>query len=200
MVLIPYGMKYTSTMTGQAPKFVTCEKCAYQYVYLIQAVESASSTDVLFLQKDKTIEESRAMAQRLVEQTLDHAVEVVPCSKCGHIQSHMFPRARFLHLAWMRKAAVICGIGGLILMLPALLWAFAIDPLDGRHFSKFTLVLWSLVLLMFTLAGSFFLARTKGMSRFDPNAAPVETRKQSGADQSVSLEEFSQIEESRRRR
>src|SRR3954447_23239420 len=48
MVLIPYAMRYTATMRGRVPILVQCEKCAFEYVYILEATERGEGTSILF--------------------------------------------------------------------------------------------------------------------------------------------------------
>ena len=66
MVLIPVGMNYRVTVTGQVPKLVRCEGCGYEYVYPLESSATGHGSRLLFLDNQGAKNEARETAQAAV--------------------------------------------------------------------------------------------------------------------------------------
>src|SRR5262249_45380080 len=44
MVPIPYALTYKTTLRGRVPKLVRCEKCSFEYVYLLEMTVAGEGT------------------------------------------------------------------------------------------------------------------------------------------------------------
>jgi hypothetical protein len=188
---LPYIYTRT-TLTGRVPKFVACEQCAFEYVYLLEKTAVGEDvTNVLFLAgADKR---ASADAEARLRQALEASCEVVPCPACGHVQEHMVQRARKLRHRWMVPAAVfILVAAGFMLGSSAITMLVAV--LTDRLFGMPSLLGGAgAVAAMIGIA----LLRLKRLwaNRHNPNDEPVATRKQQGNELAVSRQEFLQMTE-----
>ncbi len=188
MVLIPYAKTYTTTVQGCAPKLVHCEKCGFEYVYLLEVTTSGEGTSMLFLDDQGARSRSLAEAEALLHQGLDQGCEVVPCPTCGTIQYHMLARARALRYNWMQIAGIIALAVTGILVLPATIYAI-IEGTD-TGISGVTMGLWALIGVT-TIAGfGLLIQRVRLMGTYDPNDAPADIRIRQGQDLAVSKVEY----------
>jgi hypothetical protein len=182
-------MDYWATATGRAPKVVLCEQCGMEYVYVLEATGKGQGTSMLFLDNEGAEARSQAAAEAQMLYTLEHDCAVVPCPGCAHVQQHMIPKARATRCLWMKKVAFwgallapmfcffACGAGAAgqkgdegAEMMAVPLWVAA--ALAGAS----AIVLWPV---------RFLLCR-----RYDPNAEPLEARRQKAWEGAMPKEEF----------
>jgi len=88
-MLIPTGMKYTTTLVGREKRDVTCEKCKAEYVYIVSAQGSGTGHSVLFLDEDGAKTRAAGEAYNSMRKQLRHLHLAVPCPVCGWYQEHM---------------------------------------------------------------------------------------------------------------
>jgi hypothetical protein len=105
VVPIPYAKSYRSTVTGRAPKFVVCDQCGLEYVYILEAEGTGEGTSLLFLDNEGAKARSNAEAEAQMRATLEQACAVVPCPRCFRVQQHMIPKARAEYHPWLKKLA-----------------------------------------------------------------------------------------------
>src|SRR5262249_47581424 len=86
MVPIPYALTYKTTLRGRVPKLVRCEKCSFEYVYLLEMTVAGEGTSLLFLDNEGARQRSAAQAESALQQNLAQGCEVVPCPACGLVQ------------------------------------------------------------------------------------------------------------------
>ena len=187
MVLIPYATTYTTTLTGQAPKFVECEKCRFQFVYIIEHKVSSEGTSMLFLDNAGAIDRSKAGAEDALRRSLEYGCEPVPCPECGWIQEHMIPRARQVHRGWMTKAAIGLSAAAAILAGPAAIYRLSDD---SPRWSLATIGIWSVVGILGAAGMTLAVWRVAIHRSFDPNAESTEARKTRGREMATNAAEF----------
>ena len=188
MAVVPYALTYTTTLRGCAPKLVCCENCSFEYIYLMEATTSGEGTSLLFLDNAGARQRAAERAEAALHENLAQGCEVVPCPQCGAVQQHMLPRARELHLRWMRKTGLIVLAVGSILSFPAGFYVL-VDLLN----TGFTALTWGALLVVGSLlgAGGALLAQRWSLCRrYDANSLPVEDRKRLGQQRAVSKVDF----------
>jgi hypothetical protein len=177
-------MKYTTTVTGRAPKVVRCEKCALEFVYLLEVTTSGTGFSPLFLVNSVAESHAQTEAEQKLLDALNSDCAVVPCMACGHIQGYMIPRARADLHAWMGKAAWPSFVVSTVLALQG---AYAWNYEWSEALATISLV--SAALL--GLAAIILPILRRILARdHDPNLAPVEERKRTGQDLSVTKAEY----------
>jgi hypothetical protein len=107
MVPIPYAMRYTATLQGQAAKLVCCEQCQFEYVYLIARKASGEGTSWLFVDNQGAQQRAQDAAAERLTAKLERARDVVPCPACGWLQKDMVERARRQRYGWMATAMAV---------------------------------------------------------------------------------------------
>jgi hypothetical protein len=188
VVLIPYAMKCETTLRETLPKYVQCEQCQAEYVYLLRLTVQGHGTSLLFLDNEGARQRSAAQAEALLNQGLEEGCAVVPCPACGRIQEHMIPQARLLRHHWMRLAG-----RGFLFLAPLLALPAALHTLvDGLTWGvTSTIVLWWAFVALAAVGGlALLVVRGRLAAAYDPNTAPVEARKQQGQKLALSKEAF----------
>jgi hypothetical protein len=183
-IRIPYGMSYQVTVTGRAPKLVTCEKCGHEYVYLLEASAAGHASSNVLFDPGGAHERAHEAAYGDLHHTLEYDCEAVPCASCGHVQEHMRPKARRRHRRWLKTLALLAFAFGGILTAPAM-----IVSMYGRP-STVGNLLWVAVGCLFACSAAMAFFRLYLLRDFDPNAQPVELRKQLGQALAVSKDEY----------
>lgn len=188
---IPLGKSFHVSVTGRAPKLVQCEKCGQEYVYLLEASTVGQDTSVLFTDDAGAQQRAESRALAGLRSALDTECAVVPCITCGHVQQHMVPQARKMHRKWMKTAAIYSfGLGG-FLFLPAMVVTLLANGPGGTEGNwTASVVLWICATCLLACSAGLPLVRRFLVRGYDPNALPVEFRKQWGESSAVSKEEF----------
>jgi hypothetical protein len=170
------------------PRFVECETCRYEYVYL-QASSFAAKTAKVRAKDDLVCQLAELSARGDIQHNprLEH--EVVPCPQCGTIQPGMIRRARELHMGWMRVAAyltlAITGIMCLPLVL-ATIYAMA----EFRLWAPITYQDCCIAFAGFSGFVVLLTWRNCRADNFDPNSGPAGKRVRLGQMLAVGKEEF----------
>jgi hypothetical protein len=188
VVGIPYALTYTTTVTGRIPKLVRCEQCGFEYVYLLEATAAGAGTSVLFLDNEGAYQRSLAQAQALMHQELVGGSDVIPCPSCGTVQAHMLPRARQDYRHWMYTAGVFAMAAAGILVLPAVVYTLIDSTTTGM--SGVTAALIVGMATLFCVGLGLIQLRVRMAAAYDPNAEPVETRRQKGQEYAISKDDF----------
>jgi hypothetical protein len=192
MSRIPLGFRYQVKTTGRVPKLVRCEKCGYEYIYLLE-VEAAGEGYYSFLDINNWEGEAsaHAAAETLRDQKLRDDCAVVPCAECGHVQQHMLGKARWEYRRWMLRAGLYaCPVGG-ILVLPAMFTRLLADgPRSPAWAETVSTILWVCAATLAIGGAILMYLWAFWQSRYDPNALPVDQRMKGGAEYSVSKDEY----------
>jgi hypothetical protein len=176
VIPIPTGIDYTSMIHGTMHKFVPCEQCGVEYVYLLERIASGSSSSFLFLDNSGAEERASAKADAALRRKLERGVDAVPCPKCGWYQDHMIPAARRAHRLWMLILGACLTIGVLPLgLIGALLNS---NENAGPTIPWFTFQV-GLAAIAILGIGLMIVKLIAGWC-FDPNSQPVEARIQIG--------------------
>src|SRR5262249_29495978 len=83
---------FTSTASGHAVKFVTCENCPTEYAYLPDREVSGGGTTMYGMDEEGARSGARSAANATLAAVLKNDYDPVPCPACGHYQRYMFPK------------------------------------------------------------------------------------------------------------
>lgn len=175
---IPYALQRTASATGRRPKFVTCEKCSTEFVYLMERRASGSGTSFLFLDNAGAKERAQLQAKHKVNTQLENEQDPIPCPTCAWVQSEMIPHARARHHAWMSLAGMF-GVGGGIALL--ILDFIMADFVPLNLSSPFFL----LKIAAIPVGIELTVLRERLARRYDPNAVDVRIRQQIAAQRAI---------------
>lgn len=190
MVFNTYGTKFTATKRRCVPRGVRCESCSWEYVYYLERRSEGTSFSFLHLNDTSAQNQAKDEAEIELVRRLFQGCEPVPCPECGHIQQHMFRRARRLRYAWMDKAGVCCLLLAVIFLVPALITTGVYRTKGEPEAFFFAVVTW-VCFGVCCLGTAFFpLWRSIANRRWDPNSEDAESRKQRGQALAVSRAEF----------
>lgn len=182
MTLIPVATRFESSARGRTAKFVTCEYCMTDYVYLVER-KTTGVAFAPFMMNSGFDKVAQLDALTKLETALSQAVDGVPCPRCAKFQSEMVRRARHLHHNWMRVVSCISGT-----LLACLLAGICNDyniyaSSTHRQFpdrSYVPFLPWSVLVIAIvsSVAIAIMLWRTRNRlaQRYDPNTLPLSQR------------------------
>ncbi|MBV9124625.1 MAG: hypothetical protein JO112_14810 [Planctomycetes bacterium] len=173
------------TRSGTALKWVACENCSTEYVYLLKRT-GKGRWFVVSGKKQQGVEE----AERRLRSRLANGVDPVPCPLCGWYQQHMLPRARDLRYKWMRTTAFLLLPLSILLSLAASGMYILIRDLGHEVLFPVVLVAWILAGLAGAWIPILLTARAMLSASYDPNDLDVETRKHLGQQWAVTKEVY----------
>ncbi len=188
MVPIPVAVAYRTTISGRVAKNVRCEKCSYEYCYVLQSTAAGMGISPLLLDNEGAQSRAAENAAVALHQNLSEGCEVVPCPTCGTVQQHMFTRARQRHLRWMWKTGLIALAVAGILTVPAVIYTLL--DLEGPGITALTVIALCVVTLAWSAGVALLVLRVRLCNRYDPNSTPVEDRKRQGQQSAFSKEEI----------
>jgi hypothetical protein len=189
-IWIPYALDYAAILKGHAPKLVRCEKCQFEYVYLLSRRAKGEATSFLFLDNKGARERAQSRAADRLSQKLEQSCDPVPCPECGWLQAEMIARARHLRYSWMGMTArVLCPIAALFVFVVILITA-NLQESRSRDAREFLIAAWSVSALLAAAAIGISVLAWQLPKRLDPNAEDLEIRKQRGKSLALGKEEY----------
>jgi hypothetical protein len=195
VIPIPYGMSYSSTMSGAVLKLVRCEHCRAEYVYKMERVATGEGSSFLFLDNEGAASRASSEAQEVLRRKLEQGVDLVPCPACGWYQKNMLPKARRKYGNWMLNTGACLALS----VIPvACLGGLFNGSRQERPWIPWSLFFAGLIALgvlgVVLMTAKFILA-----GRYDPNNQDVETRKQLGRARGMLREEFDRLLQAQQR-
>lgn len=184
-----WGDDYTTTREGLAVKGVCCEKCGYEYVYLMSRSVSRSGFSFLGLENDVAIAASEHRSEIALENSLRNGCDSVPCPECGHYQEAMVRRIRRIRLQWMKTTAAYLALLGPMCVLTALVSDHWEHPPLLSEFDRLSIV-WAMSAALAAAITGLLLTRYCLNYFYDPNAEDLELRQEQGRIRAISKVEF----------
>jgi len=103
---IGFYIQTAVTVTGSTRKLVTCDGCGQRYQYVATREGWGDSLRPPFFFKERSQIKALQRAKKRLVARLEHAVDPVPCPRCGILQPNMVrPKRR-------EKAKAILLMGG----------------------------------------------------------------------------------------
>jgi hypothetical protein len=165
----------TGTVSGTRAKEVKCEKCEFDYVYVVTCKATGPLSSTTGRQHDTV--------NHTLEVMLDNAVEPARCPSCAWLQSDMVVLVKQRYKRWMLTAggmALAVSVLGLVLGIAALL-----DK--GSTAGKAEVIVSALILVV---SVGLFASRAQLVSHFDPNSQQAEAQKTVGNAIVLTQEEY----------
>jgi hypothetical protein len=185
-MVIPLGKDLAASCTLRAPKTECCEKCEVKYVYNMTRTGTGWGFSFLGVDYERAQRLAEARAARNARRALERESDVVPCPRCGWIQSHMARVVRGgAYTGWTVTGVALLAVA---VILGAILASFYERPPRPSP----TLVFWfaaPAALCALLGIGLFATGRIR-RARIDPNARDVEERKCWGRQRALLAEEL----------
>ena len=181
---IPLGETLRCSATATIPKFVLCENCGIEYVYLSTRSGTGEGTNALWMTGAEADQQARAQAQSSLQEALKNAIDPIPCPKCGSYQSSMVPAARKLHL-YKRKVYAPYVV---LFSLPIIFFFWSVYKYADLGWIGWCLLAGSILVPIGAVAG--FIHGTISSAAFDPNSLPQSVRLEIGKRHAMTKEDF----------
>jgi hypothetical protein len=199
MIVIPvHTTTYTVTAHGRIAKFVACENCPVEYVYVLEREASGAGTTFYGLNEEDAQDDASSASQDTLKAVLENDFDAVPCPVCGHYQRYMFPK--LLETKGLGGVAVtlIVMMGGCLDAVAALYWS--LDYLQRPNDYAFgrMVVTWSILLFLCLVGLGLALVKRRKIRRFDPNLEDQQTRIAKGRSRAMTRAEFDRTQREER--
>jgi hypothetical protein len=190
-MVIPIGKDLAASCTLSAPKTECCEKCEAKYVYSMTRTGTGWGFSFLGVDYERAQRRAEARAAKNARRALQKESDVVPCPRCGWIQSQM---ARVMRGGAFGGWTVT---GMAFLAVAAVLGAILASFYERPPRPSLALVFWFAVptaLCALLGIGLFATGRIR-RARIDPNARDAEERKRWGQQRALLAEELEAIKQ-----
>lgn len=191
MVLIPiFWTQYTAKAQGRRLKFVPCENCSVEYVYVMEREATGAGTSVYMLNDQGAAGQATSGAREMLSDILENDFDPVPCPVCGCYQRFMVPKLLGHTGLWVRLVLLVVIVLGCLAVANAVFRSidYLQHPAD-YDFQQLVTTGAALLLLGVAAVGLSLLNRVL-IRRFNPNAGDPEGRITIGRSRAVTREEF----------
>lgn len=110
MIPIPIGLRFEVSANGTAIKRVDCEKCALEFIYVVNRSIVASESSFLAFHTDKVKTLAQEKAAEALARALERAIDPVGCPECAWYQMPMVRAARRHRAATAAVAIVMVSV------------------------------------------------------------------------------------------
>lgn len=174
---LPFLFKrYEVRLQDSAVKQVDCESCSKSYSYLLSRHAYGESKAFILFNGAAAESVAYSRASNRLAQFLDEGCEPIPCPNCGHIQIHMFKRARQLRHRWMSKTFILFFPLAVLLFLPAIAMVEVYQKDQKVENWYWMVAAWSALGLLITVGFGLGIYKYMQSRNYDPNSEPLESR------------------------
>ncbi|HET6572745.1 MAG TPA: hypothetical protein VFG68_04015 [Fimbriiglobus sp.] len=197
MILV-YWTKYTATLHGQVLKFVPCENCSTEYVYVLEREGSGVGTSVYMLNDEGAQDHATSAADDTLRSYLENDFDPVPGPTCGHYQRYMFPKLQETRSPWGPAATLVVLAFGCLAAVGGLYWSIAYLQQPNDHALERMVAAWSLVVVLGLVGVGLSAIKRSQVRRFDPNSEDRQARIEKGRSRAVTRAEFEKTQQRER--
>jgi hypothetical protein len=178
-----FWRKHAATASAKAVRAVSCEECGTDYVYEVERAAVGHGLSIYALDEDGAARRAQEEARTEVQRRLESEIEVVPCPKCGRVQSHMVPLARRAYLRWVDTA-------GWVVLLLAFAVACLNVAMDSGAPPRRLLFAWPWVAAALAVGPVLIVLRLALAAAHDPNSTDPAARAALGQARALAPEEY----------
>jgi hypothetical protein len=195
LMILVFWTKYTATLHGQVLKFVPCENCSTEYVYVLEREGSGVGTSVYMLNDEGAQDHAKSAADETLRSYLENDFDPVPCPVCGHYQRHMFPKLYQTRSPWGPAAMLVVLAIGCLVAVGGLYWSVAYLQQPNDHVLGRMVAAWSLTVVLGLVGVGLSVVERIKARRFDPNSEDQQARIEKGRSRAVTRAEFEQAQQ-----
>jgi hypothetical protein len=152
----------TVKLSGTTIKEIVCAKCRTTYAFSVKRTAQGYGTSLYNADDEGAMKRANENAQANLRQSLENAVELVPCPNCGAYQPAMVAFLKNVHLKWLYLPAAIFFVAGVVTGFLAYVQSSSV-----MEFSAAALILVGVGVIVF---------RLRAASTLDPNASDPKER------------------------
>jgi hypothetical protein len=101
-------------LSGTTVKEIVCAKCRTKYAYAINRTAQGYGTTLYNADDEGAMKQAKENAQAILKNTLETAIELVPCPHCGDYQPDMVASLKNVHLKWLYLPAAASLLAGIL--------------------------------------------------------------------------------------
>ena len=191
MIHIPvFWTEFNATAEGRNLKFVPCENCSTEYVYVIKRKCLGTGTSMYNLNNEGAASRAQSAAAETLTSVLENDFDPVPCPACGYYQRYMFPK--LLGIAVVRVRIVMFAVIAISFLaaVSALHSSVAYQQHPNHPGFEKMIKDWSLLLTLFLAGLGLSIVKNVKIRRFDPNTGDPHTRIAIGQSRAVTRAQF----------
>ena len=191
MVLIPiFWKQYTATAQGSRLKFVPCEHCSVEYVYVIEREATGAGVSMYMLNNEGAAGQATSDAGEMLSAVLENDFDPVPCPVCGHYQRYMFPKLLGNTGLWVRLVLLVVIVLGCLATANAAYRSISYLLLPADDGFGQLVTAWSVLLLLGVMGFGLSIVNKVLIRRFNPNVGDPQARIAIGRSRAITREEF----------
>jgi hypothetical protein len=182
--------EYLAKASGRNLKFVPCENCSTEYVYVIEREAVGAGTSIYQLNNEGAAGHAASAANETLACVLENDFDPVPCPACGHYQRYMFPKLLGHTGLGVRIVLLLVSVIGCLAAVTALYRTITYlqHPNDDGFGQMVTT--WFVVLLLSLTGIGLSIVNKVLIRRFNPNAGDPQARIALGRSRAVTRAEF----------
>jgi hypothetical protein len=195
MIPIPvFWTEYSATAQGRRLKFVPCENCSTEYVYVMQREATGAGTSMYMLNNERAADHATSAAGETLTSVLENDFDPVPCPVCGHYQRYMFPKLLGNTGLWVRIVLLVVIVVGCLAAVTAL--HRSVRYLQHRNDDAFAQLVtsWSVLLLLCITGFGLSIVNKVKTRRFNPNVGDPQARITLGRSRAATRAEFDKVQ------
>jgi hypothetical protein len=195
--ILVFWTEYTATEHGHRLKFVPCENCSTEYVYLLEREAVGARTSMYTPSDEGAARHARAAAHDTLASVLENDFDPVPCPSCGHYQRYMFPKLLGNTGLGVRVLLVVVSAVGVLAAISALHRSvtYLERPNDQRFAQMVTA--WSVLGLLCLVGVGLAILNKVKIRRFNPNAGDPQARIALGQSRAITRAQFEEAQRSK---
>ena len=193
----PFSFKHhTATAQGRRLKFVRCEHCSAEYVYVMERETTGAFSrmnvfgETMFGIDNEAAAHAKSAAEETLAAVLDNDFDPVPCPACGHYQRYMFPKLLGNTGLWARLILLAAIVIGCLAAMYAVYHSIRYLQNPTNEGVGPPITGWSVLLLLCVLGLVLSIINKVQIRRFNPNAGDPQARIAVGRRLAVTREEF----------
>jgi hypothetical protein len=185
-----FWTEYTAKAQGRNLKFVPCEHCSTEYVYVMEREAVGTGTSVYLLNDEGAAGHATSAADETLACVLENDFDPVPCPACGHYQRYMFPKLLGNTGLGVRIVLLVVSVIGCLAAVTALYRTITyLQHPNDDGFGRMVTTWFVLLLLSLTGIGLSIVNRVL-IRRFDPNVGDPQARIALARGRAVTRAEF----------
>jgi hypothetical protein len=196
--VVVFWTEYTATLHGRVLKFVPCENCSTEYVYVLEREGSGVGTSVYMLNDEGAQDHATSAADETLRSYLENDYDPVPCPVCGHYQRYMFPKLHETRSPWGPAAMLVVLAIGCLAAVGGMYWSVAYLQQPNDHALWRMVAAWLLTAVVGLVGVGLSVLNQFKARRFDPNAENQQARIEKGRSRAVTRAEFEEAHQQER--
>jgi hypothetical protein len=192
--ILVFWTEYTATAHGHRLKFVACENCSTEYVYLLEREAVGARTSMYTPSDEGAARHAHGAAHDTLASVLENDFDPVPCPSCGHYQRHMFPKLLGNTGLGVRILLVVVSAIAVLAAISALNRSVThFQHPNDQSFGKMVAA-WSLLGLLCLLGVGLAIVNKVTIRRFNPNAGDAQARIALGQSRAITRAQFEEAQ------